>query len=59
MIDSVTSRGGFPSFVWKVTVTVLFSGSGTGGNPVTCGVPSGDVALNRTVPSGLLTTTVI
>ena len=59
MTDRVTYSAGFSSDVLSVTVTMVPSGNGVTGNPVTLLVPAGDVALKITVPFGAVRVTVM
>ena len=59
MTDRVTFPAGLSSDVCSVTVTVLPSGNGVTGNPVTVLVPGGDVPWKIVVPFGALMVTVI
>ena len=59
MTDRVTYSAGLSSDVCSVTFTVLPSGNGVTGNPVTLLVTAGDVALKITVPFGAVRVTVM
>jgi hypothetical protein len=59
MTDRVTYSAGLLSDVLSVTVTVVPSGNGVTGNPVTLLVSAGDVALKITVPFGAVRVTVM
>ena len=59
MTDRVTYSAGLSSDVCSVTFTVLPSGNGVPGNPVTVLVPGGDVPWKIVVPFGALMVTVI
>lgn len=59
MTDRVTLSAGLSSGVCSVTFTVVPSGNGVTGNPVTVLVPDGDVASKILVPFGAVMTTVM